>query len=205
MGLAVKTAEYYARRNPHIDIEDLIQEGRIGIIVALGKFDVDKGYRFSTYASWWIKHYVQRYVVAGHSRAASTSKKDTEAYLGERMTEEDAKLYEVRCISYVGLQSSDDKDWDHLEDFLCTDSVAIEDAVEVSIDWQNVVACLLDESISERDRTIMCMRYGVLGYSRRNLSEIADEFSLTRQAVGLIERRCTKKLRAMLEESGNGR
>ena len=199
MGLAVRTAEYYAQRNPLMDIDDLIQEGRIGIIVALGKFDVDKGFRFSTYATWWIKHFVQRYVVSNHSHAASTSKKDTEAYLGESMPESDARLYELRCLSHHSLEKTiDGKGY---AEILPSDDTPIEEQAELMSRWNSVLKALRHKSISDQQRAVMKLRYGIGGGKPHTHAEISEVLGISRQGVSLAERRCLKKLRAILEET----
>lgn len=198
MGLVQKIATYYAKRNPMLDMDDLIQEGRIGIIIALEKFDVDAGYRFSTYATYWIKHCVQRYVVANHSRAASTRKKDAEAYLSERMSPEDIALYEARCISYVSLHGGSEKRWDHLEEFLKTDEPSVEDVVETSSEWEAIQDCLFHPSINSTERLVICMKYGVLGYDTTKITKISSELGITKQAVAAAEASCFEKIEKML-------
>lgn len=201
MGLVQKIATYYAKRNPMLDMDDLIQEGRIGIIVALEKFDVDAGYRFSTYATYWVKHYVQRYVVANHSRAASTRKKDTEAYLSERMDAEEIALYEARCISYTSLHGGNDKRWDHLEEFLNNDEQSVEDFVETSTEWEAIKDCLFHDSIDGTERLIICMKYGILGFDETKPAKIAAELGITKQAVITAESSCFEKIEKLLGDN----
>lgn len=198
MGLVQKIATYYAKRNPMLDMDDLIQEGRIGIIVALTKFNVDAGYRFSTYATYWIKHYVQRYVVANHSRAASTRKKDTEAYLSERMDADEAALYEARCISYVSLHGGNDQRWDHLEEFLHTDDPLVEDLVETRSQWSEIEDHLFNDCITSNERLVICMKYGVLGYQACKMTQICKELKLTKQAVLAAEASGIRKIQKLI-------
>lgn len=196
-GLVQKIATYYAKRNPLLDMDDMLQEGRIGIIVALGKFDVDSGYRFSTYATYWIKHYIQRYVVSNHSRAASTSKKDTEAYISERMSAEDAALYERRCISHHSLDYSTDGKC--VSETQACNEPTIEESAEATLRWHAVRDMLFHPSITANQRVVLCMRYGILGYTPHRLAEIADKLGVTRQAVSSAEQKGLAKLRKLME------
>ena len=198
MGLVQKIATYYAKRNPMLDMDDLIQEGRIGIIVALSKFDVDAGYRFSTYATYWVKHYVQRYVVANHSRAASTRKKDTEAYLSERLDPEEAALYEARCISYVSLHGGNDKRWDHLEEFLTSDEPSVEELAESRDEWSLVDKYLFHDSITPDERMVICMKYGIMGCTQERVSRISSELGISKQAVAAAEKSCLEKIQRLI-------
>ena len=198
MGLVQKIATYYAKRNPMLDMDDLIQEGRIGIIVALSKFDVDAGYRFSTYATYWVKHYVQRYVVANHSRAASTRKKDTEAYLSERLEPEEAALYEARCISYVSLYGVSDARFNHLEDFLKTDEQTVEDQVEQLDEWSSIQSYLFHDSVTPVERLVICMKYGILGHEPYRITRISAELGITKQAVAAAEKSCIEKIQKLI-------
>lgn len=199
MGLVQKVATYYAKRNPLLDMDDLLQEGRIGVIIALSKFDVDSGYRFATYGTYWIKHYIQRYVVSNHSRAASTSKKDTEAYIAERMSPEDAALYELRCISHhsIDYQNGDGRiAGEHFAD----DEQPIEESAEIALRWYAVREMLWHPKISPNQRVVICMRYGILGYTPHRLAEIAEKLSVTRQAVSAAEQRALAILRELMTE-----
>lgn len=200
MGLTHKIVTYYAKRNPLLDMDDMLQEGRIGIIVALTKFDVDSGYRFSTYAMYWIKHFVQRYVVSNHSRAASTSKKDTEAYIAERMEPADAALYELRCISHHSIDYG--SDGRSVSETCASDEMPIDDMAESSLQWQGVRAKLFHPSITSNQRIVLCMRYGILGYSQHRLNEIADKLGVSKQAVSSAEQKGLANLRKLMEDDG---
>lgn len=198
LGLVQKVVTYYAKRNPLLDIDDMLQEGRFGIIIALEKFDPDSGYRFSTYAMWWIKHFVQRYVVSNHSRAASTSKKDTEAFIAGRMEERDAALYEQRCMSHVVVSS--EIDGKSIGDTYPSNDRPVDECTESLIQWQEVREALFHPSITTKQRTVICMRYGILGYNAHRIGEIADKMGVTKQAISSAEHKGLANLYKLMEK-----
>lgn len=198
-GLVQAVATYYAKRNPLLDMDDLIQEGRIGVIHALSKFDVDKGYRFSTYGTYWIKKFIRKYVVDNHSRGPSTQKKDTEAYLAERMSEEDTKLYSQRCIEHVSLDDHQPSG-DEYAERIADDDDLVEDIVMDDIDWDRVVVALNDKSISEQQRRIVCLRYGVLGCKRHSATQVGKLVGCPTRIVIQVEQGTIDAIIKLLEE-----
>lgn len=200
-GLIKSVVSYYAIRNRHIDIDDLLQEGQIGLIAALRRYDVDSGYRFSTYATYWIRQVVQRYVVANHSMGTSARRKETEAYLGERMSPEEARLYEERCVSYIGLSGTSDAAWDVLERSSSTDHDEVHNSAIESIEWQIIRKLLFHESISSRQRTIISMRYGIMGNNHHTILEISEMLGIPRHTVAKEERVAMETLRKLAEDS----
>lgn len=213
-GLVRSLAVYYAKRNPHLEMDDLLQEGRFGVVKALHKFDVDKGYRFSTYATYWIKHYIQRYVIANHSGGASTSKKDTEAYMTrdadglpctEAMSEVDRKLYERRCVANTSLSTrpaseSGDGAAGYEEVVEDRDLIPVEEIAGASIEWSVIQRILFDESIEPKHRTVVCMRFGVMGYRKRTIQEVARELGIPPLRVTAIEQTTVMHISRLMEE-----
>lgn len=200
LGLVVSIATYYAKRNKHLEMDDLVQEGRIGIIDALQKFNVDKGFRFSTYATYWIRHHIQRYVVSNHSGGATASKKDSEAYISRTMPEDERGLYEARCVEYTSITrtSSGGTALDELvED---REEVPFEDAVEVRAEWHEIERSLFHETISPEQRTVMCMRFGVMGFRPHTINEVASKVGMPPLRVTAIEQTTTMHISKLMEE-----
>lgn len=213
LGLAQNLATYYAKRNPHLDMDDLLQEGRIGIFIALTKFNVDKGYRFSTYATYWIKHYIQRYVVANHSGGASTSKKDTEAYMSkdadgnpctEAMSESDRNLYERRCITTASLSGSIDRETSFEEIVEDKNVIPIDEESGARLEWQSVERTLFHESIEPTQRAVVCMRFGVMGYRPHTIPEVAGKLGIPPIRVTAIEQTTVARVSRLMEDEEDG-
>lgn len=201
LGLAQNLATYYAKRNPHLDMDDLLQEGRFGIWIALQKFNVDKGYRFSTYATYWIKHYIQRYMVANHSGGASASKKDTEAYLARKMVDDDVRVYENRCIRHMSMSDTTPQGTSFEEVVEDRDAAPIEEIPDARMEWHAVERLLFHDSISPRQRTVVSMRFGVLGYRPHTAPEVARELGVAPVRVTAIEQTTVMHISKLMEDT----
>lgn len=106
LGLIMGPTKYYARRNPGIDLDDLLQVARIGLIRSIKGYDYESKYKFSTYATFWIKHELRKLVRDVHAKGVSSSTKDTSEYIEGRMDPEKEKLYEAACHSYLSLDET---------------------------------------------------------------------------------------------------
>lgn len=186
LGLVHQVAEWYHASNAHIDKRELVQEGRIGVMHALKKFNVDKGWKFSTYAMFWIRHYIQRYVVANHSNV-SAKKKDIEAYMTGGMTEEEHDHYELCCISNASLDEPMLSGDSFHEVFPDADEYKVDEIAEHGFEWGRARKALLHESVTEKQRMVICMKYGVLGHPAGTVSEIARAVGCSEYAVAKIE------------------
>lgn len=210
LGLVQSLATYYAKRNPHLDMEDLIQEGRIGVIVALGKFNVDKGFRFSTYAMYWIKHHIQKYVISNHSGGASAAKKDTEAYMSrdadgmpctEAMGTRDRALYESRCVMHASLSSRAGEDVSYEEIVEDRDAVPVDEDAESRLEWQIVERTIQHETIDPVQRSVVCMRFGVMGYRQHTIPEVARKLGIPALRVTAIEQTTVMHISRLMEDT----
>lgn len=199
LGLVPAVATYYAKRNPHLSMDDLLQEGRYGVVYSLDRFNVDKGYRFSTYATYWIRHFIQRFVVANHSCGLSSKRKDTEAYLGLRMDEGERDLYEQRCLETMS--TSRDSDSNASFDNACEgdDPDDVEGEVMQQLDIEHALAALSNGLVTNEQRRIISMRYGVLGERPQTVPQVARRTGLRAEVVMKVEQETLDLLFELME------
>lgn len=200
-GLVPAVAKYYAIRNPHLEMDDLIQEGRFGVVWALGKYNVDKGWKFSTYSTYWIRHFIQRFVVANHSCGLSPKRKDTEAYLGLRMGDDERNLYEQRCIETMSMSWEGETGLSFDNALSGDDPDDVEQEVYDTIDIEDALHILSSEKVSETQRKILAMRYGVLGQRPQTVPQVARRMGIRIEVVMKVEQDAIDLLLELLETS----
>lgn len=214
--LVVSLARHY--QGCGLSYQDLIQEGNIGLIKAAEKFDVSKGFRFSTYASWWIKQALSR-AIADQSRTIRipvhmteniNKFKKTERELLSKLNRE-PKVKEIADVmgisekqakeiqSYIveptslDIQVGDDDDTtigSFIEDthFVNPESAYIKESNG------DVVNAVLD-TLSDREANILRLRFGIGGKKAMTLEEVGKEYGLTRERIRQIEAKALRKLR----------
>jgi len=191
LGLVGSVASYYARRNPIMDIQDMTQAGRIGLMRSAEKFDVDRGFRFSTYALFWIKQSVQRLVIDLHPSVVSASRKDVDSYIHGSMNEEEAALYEARCISYTPIDSvAPGTNGVLVYESIPSDDEDICDAAFHSIEASRLISVMREHIPAGRNRIILMMSHGLFGYKKLNNKEIGKMWGISAQMVGRIVDKC---------------
>ncbi|GIW89231.1 MAG: hypothetical protein KatS3mg108_3555 [Isosphaeraceae bacterium] len=207
-------------RDRGISYNDLLQEGFLGLLEAIDRFDLSHDTKLATYATWWIRQAIQRAVAAGaypvrlsprHLRQLAQNQAELDAMAASEPADGDAETEEARGVSSEVIQRihtatrptlSLDAELSHESDFNLLDVMGERDTDQTAeIDLDETITRLL-ASLRPREQEVITLRFGLRGEPRLSLSQVGKVMEVSKERVRQIQDRALEKLRTVARDSG---